>query len=250
MVSPWAGDGRATLKKSVAIVQSNYIPWKGYFDLIHFVDEFILFDDMQYTRRDWRNRNQIKTWSGLKWLTIPVETKNRYHQTIKDTVVSDPQWGKRHWQSIVHNYTRARYFSRYREMLEELYLGTQERFLSLINYRFLTACCEILEIRTKLSWSMDFPLVEGKTERLIGLCKKTGAAEYLSGPSAKGYIDESLFQDEGIEVRYLDYSGYPEYDQLFPPFVHTVSILDLILNMGPEAPRYMKSFDLSESRGR
>lgn len=230
------------MRKRVAIVQSNYIPWKGYFDLIHSVDEFILFDDMQYTRRDWRNRNRIKTPRGLEWLTIPVENKNRYKQKIKDTVASDPRWAKRHWRSIVHNYSKAKHFSRYRDMLEELFLGTREQSLSLINYRFLTACCDLLGIRTRLSWSMDYRLVEGKTERLIDLCKQTCATEYLSGPTAKAYLDEALFRAEGIKVRYLDYSGYPEYEQLFPPFEHAVSILDLILNTGPDAPQYMKSF--------
>lgn len=238
------------MTKRVAIVQSNYIPWKGYFDLIHFVDEFILFDDMQYTRRDWRNRNRIKTRNGVQWLTIPVESKNKYHQKIKDTVVSDLQWGKRHWQSIVHNYARAPYFPRYQETFEGLYLGIQEPFLSLVNYSFLTACCDLLGIRTKLSWSMDYHLVEGKTERLVGLCKQMGATEYLSGPSAKGYIDEALFQAEGIQVRYLDYSGYPEYEQLFPPFEHAVSVIDLIFNTGPEAQKYMKSFGPFEARDR
>jgi hypothetical protein len=228
--------------KRVAIVQSNYIPWKGYFDLIHFVDEFILFDDMQYTRRDWRNRNRIKTRNGVQWLTIPVESKNKYHQKIKETVVSDSQWGKRHWQSILHNYAQAKHFPRYREIFEEMYLGNQERFLSLINYRFLKACCEILGIRTQISWSMDYYLMGGKTERLISLCQQAGAAEYLSGPSAKGYLDEARFHAQGIGVSYMDYSGYPEYEQLFPPFEHAVSVLDLILNTGPEAPQYMKSF--------
>jgi hypothetical protein len=231
----------ATSKK-VAIVQSNYIPWKGYFDVINWVDEFILYDDAQYTRRDWRNRNRIKSSKGIQWLTVPVETKNKYAQKIKDAVVSDPQWGKKHWKSILHNYAQAKHFPRYREMLEGLFLGTQERFLSLLNYHFIKACSEILGIRTKISWSMDYHLGEGRTERLVGLCQQSGASEYLSGPAAKGYLDESLFHAEGITVTYMDYSGYPEYEQLFPPFEHAVSVLDLIFNMGPEAPKYMKSF--------
>ncbi len=232
----------ATMGKKVAIVQSNYIPWKGYFDLINLVDEFILFDDMQYTRRDWRNRNKIKTPDGLMWLTIPVQVKGKNLQKIRETVISAPGWNRRHWKSIVHNYSRAKYFHAYRELFEELYLGCNERFLSRINYRFLTAICEILDIDTKLSWSMDYHLIEGKTERLIDLCKQAGAIEYLSGPTAKGYIDEELFRSEGMTLRYMDYSGYPEYNQLCPPFDHHVSIIDLIFNEGPDAPKYMKSF--------
>src|SRR5216683_727265 len=107
------------MSKTIAAVQSNYIPWRGYFDLISQVDEFILFDDAQYTRRDWRNRNKIKTPKGLIWLTIPVETKGKYSQKIKDTVVTDSKWARDHWRSIVHNYSKAPYFPEYRELFEE-----------------------------------------------------------------------------------------------------------------------------------
>jgi hypothetical protein len=228
--------------KKVAIVQSCYIPWKGHFDLINMVDEFILYDDVQYTRRDWRNRNTIKTPKGAAWLTIPVDVKGKYFQAIKDTTVIDPGWNHRHWKSILHNYSKARYFGAYRELLEELYLGCNETSLSKINYRFVSAICQLLGITTKLSWSMDYELTGDKTERLIGLCKQANATEYISGPSAKGYMDEELFRYENIELRYMDYSGYPEHTQLYPPFDHNVSIVDLILNEGPDARSYMKSF--------
>jgi len=229
--------------KKVAIVQSNYIPWKGYFDLINLVDEFILFDDMQYTRRDWRNRNVIKTAGGLKWLTIPVIVKGNYLQKIKDTIISDPGWAKKHLQTIVHSYSRARHFETYRETFENLYLSAEEeKFLSRINYRFLSAICQILAIDTKISWSCDYVAGGVKTERLVDLCKQAGAGIYISGPSARAYLNETLFASENIEVQYIDYSGYPEYRQLFPPFTHQVSIIDLIFNEGPEAAKYMKSF--------
>jgi hypothetical protein len=228
--------------KKVAILQSNYIPWKGYFDLINLVDEFVLFDDMQYTRRDWRNRNLIKTRSGPHWLTIPVAVKGNYFQKIKDTQVSDAGWARRHWESILHNYSKATHFSRYRELFEHLYLGPQENFLSRINYIFLTAICKILGISTRISWSEEYTLVEGKTERLVGICKQAGATTYISGPSARDYIDETLFNNENISLEYTDYSSYPEYRQLFPPFEHGVSVIDLIFNEGPDAPKFMKSF--------
>jgi len=231
------------MSKKVAIVQSNYIPWKGYFDLINLVDEFILFDDMQYTRRDWRNRNKIKTPQGLKWLTIPVDVKDKYYQKIKDTVASDLKWKYIHWKSIAHNYSRAKYFQDYKELFEDLYSGYDDRFLSQINYRFITAICKIMGINTTISRSMDYRLADGKTERLIELCKQAGGTEYISGPAAKDYIDEGLFKSEGIELKYMDYSGYPEYSQLFPPFEHGVSIIDLIFNEGPDAPKYMRSLN-------
>ncbi len=228
--------------KSVAIVQSNYIPWKGYFDIINVVDEFILFDDMQYTRRDWRNRNRIKTANGSQWITIPVETKGKYFKKIKDMKVSNTEWNRKHWESIVNSYSRTKYYRNYKETFEELYLGCNEKYLSRINHRFLVAICDLLSISTKINWSMDYRLIEGKTVRLIDLCKQAGADEYISGPSAKDYIDEEMFKKEGIKLSYMIYSGYPEYNQLFPPFEHAVSIIDLILNEGPEAPKFMKSF--------
>ena len=230
------------MSRSVAIVQSNYIPWRGYFDLISQVDEFILFDDVQYTSRDWRNRNKIKTPNGSMWLTIPVEVKGKRDQKIKDTVISDPGWSRNHWKSIVYNYSKAKYFSQYKELFEELYLGCHERMLSQVNYKFLTSICEVLGIKTKLAWSSEYRLVEGKTERLIDLCKQAGANEYLSGPLARGYIDEELFRSEQVRLRYMDYSGYSEYEQLYPPFEPGVSIIDLIFNEGPRARKYLMSF--------
>jgi WbqC-like protein family len=230
------------MSKKVALVQSNYIPWKGYFDLINLVDEFVLFDDTQYTRRDWRNRNRIKTPNGLMWLTIPVEVKGKYLQKINETVISDASWNRLHWKTVVHNYSRAEYFHAYKELFEDLYLGSSEKYLSQVNYRFTTAICEILGIKTRISWSADYQLVEGKTRRIVDLCKQTGATEYISGPTAKGYIDEELFRKEDIVLRYADYSDYPEHRQLFPPFEHPVSIIDLIFNEGPNAPKFMKSF--------
>ena len=231
------------MSKKVAVLQSNYIPWKGYFDLINMVDEFVLFDDVQYTRRDWRNRNKIKTHNGLTWLSVPVEVKGKFFQPIKETIVSEPAWNIKHWKTIVHNYAQAEYFKDYRELFGTLYLSLTETYLSQINYRFIQVICSVLGITTKLSWSMDYDIVDGKTERLVDLCRQANATEYISGPSAKYYIDEKLFYQAGITLQYIDYDDYPEYDQLFPPFEHQVSILDLIFNVGPNAPRYMKSFD-------
>ncbi len=169
----------------IAIVQSGYVPWKGYFDLIHSVDEFVLFDDVQFTRRDWRNRNRIKTPRGPAWLTIPVNTKAKYLDPVKDMTVSEPSWGVQHWKTVAANYARARYFSRYADAFEHLYLGRQDTHLSAINYTWIQTICEILGIDTKLSWSMDYELLKGKTERLIGICRQAGAKSYISGPSAR-----------------------------------------------------------------
>jgi len=232
--------------KKIAIVQSSYIPWKGYFDLISLVDEFILYDDVQYTRRDWRNRNIIKSPSGPFWLTIPVEAKGQYFQKIKDTKVSGQGWRAKHWKSICSNYTRAPYFKEYSSIFEELYLGSNETYLSAINYSFITAVNKILDITTKISWSSDYNLVEGKTERLVNFCQQASATAYVSGPSAKDYIKDEYFEKNNIQLIWMDYSGYPEYNQLYSPFAHQVSIIDLIFNEGPKAPQFMKNFAASQ----
>jgi hypothetical protein len=230
---------RETRGKRVAILQSNYIPWKGYFDLIGLVDEFVLLDDVQYTKNDWRNRNRIKTQNGVTWLTIPVEHSSRFGQRIDEVRIAGSHWRLKHWRSIVQSYGAAPFFAAYRERLEELYREPSER-LSDVNRRFLDVFCELLGVPTRISSSRDYPSAEGATERLVEICRSLGASTYLSGPSARSYLDESLFTAAGIAVEYMDYSGYPEYPQLHPPFEHRVSLIDLLLSVGHEAPRYLK----------
>jgi hypothetical protein len=228
--------------KKVAVVQSNYIPWKGYFDLINSVDEFILYDDVQFTRRDWRNRNLIKTSRGLEWMTVPVSVKGRYLQKICETRISEADWAERHWATLVHNYSKAPFFELYRPIFEPLY-RRHESLLSAVNLDFIKAICGILGVATRISWSMDYrPLKEGKTERLVDLCRRVEGTHYLSGPAARDYIHPALFDASGIGLSFFDYAGYPEYPQRFGKFEHGVTILDLLFNAGPQAPRYMKSF--------
>jgi hypothetical protein len=226
--------------KKVAIVQSNYIPWKGYFDMIAAVDEFILYDDMQYTRRDWRNRNQIKTPQGVQWLTVPVLVKGKYHQAIRETEIEGTEWAKAHWKSLVQNYRRAPHFEEIAVWLEPLYLSEPQSHLSQVNRRFLEAICNYLSIQTVISNSWDYTLVEGKTERLAAICSQAGGTEYVSGPAAKDYVDEEVFKELGIELTWFGYAGYQEYPQLWGEFSHGVTILDLLFNCGKNSQYYMR----------
>lgn len=228
--------------KKVAILQSNYIPWKGYFDIINMVDEFIVFDEVQYTKNDWRNRNIIKTKQGLQWMTIPVRQEH-LGQKIKDTKIIKKNWNYKHWITIQTNYAKAKYFNYYKPYFEELYLTCETQYLSEINYIFVSAIIKLLGINTKITLSTDYDLIDGKTERLVDICKQSGASEYLSGPSARSYINEKSFSKTGIKLTFMDYSVYPEYQQLFPPFVHEVSIIDLLFNEGPNAKKHLKSFN-------
>ncbi len=223
----------------MAIVQSNYIPWKGYFDLMSMVDEFILYDDIQYTRRDWRNRNRLKSPGGVRWLTIPVHVKGRYHQRIDETTISDSDWASRHWSTLKAWYGKAPFFGHYCSALEELYLDTSHVYLSQINRRFLEALRDLLGILTHISFSSDYHANGSKTDRLVDVCKAAKASRYISGPSARAYLDEDSFQMSGIAVEWMNYEDYPVYPQLYPPFDHHVSALDLLFNVGDDAPQYM-----------
>ncbi len=226
----------------LAILQSNYVPWKGYFDLIRSVDEFVLYDHAQYTKNDWRNRNRIKTPTGLRWLTIPVDTGGKFGQAISDVRVSSPGWAASHWSTLEQAYRRAPGFKSCVEPLAAAYQAcATETRLSRINFGLLNTVCWMLDVPTPIRWSTDYTLVDGQTERLVGICLQAGATRYLSGPAARAYIQPELFAAAGIELEYADYGGYPEYPQLHPPFEHGVSVLDLLFNVGLEAAgRYLK----------
>ena len=235
------------MPKTIAVVQSSYIPWKGYFDLIASVDEFVLYDDVQYTTRDWRNRNRIKTPQGVAWLTIPVAAGSR-DRLVQDVEVSDRGWAAEHWRVISHAYGRAACFREMKPLVEELYLGCDLANLSAINHRFLSAFLRILWIGTPLTRSADYAPSGVRTERLLSICRAAGATTYVSGPTARTYLDERAFAEAGVTLRYFDYDGYPEYRQPYPPFEHAVSIVDLVLCEGAEARHLLKRVSPCGSR--
>lgn len=227
--------------KKVAILQSNYIPWKGYFDLIADVDDFVIYDEVQYTRRDWRNRNKIKTKDGTKWLTIPVQSKGLFSEKISEMKVAETSWSQEHFKTLRHEYAKAACFDEYADFIEQLYLGAAKlSYLSQINSLFIEAICRKLQIETRIKQSCQFTLQDGKSERLLGICKDLQADVYVSGPAAKSYLDEALFAEQNIRVEWYSYGEYPEYRQLHPPFQHAVSILDLLFNTGKAARSYMR----------
>ncbi|MEO1655750.1 MAG: WbqC family protein [Bacteroidota bacterium] len=227
------------MSKKVAILQSNYIPWKGYFDLMQQVDVFIILDEVQYTKNDWRNRNRIKTPQGLHWLSIPVYRPSS-RQKISETRIAFPNWYRKHWHSWQSTYRQAPYFEQYESPLRDLYENCRFELLSEINNYFLEAICSWLHISTPLLHSRDLELKEDRNERLLHLIKQVGGTIYLTGPAAQDYLNLEAFTKENIEVKWMNYQHYPEYPQLYPPFSHQVSIIDLILHTGPEASQYIK----------
>src|SRR5690606_17506563 len=224
-----------------AIVQSNYLPWKGYFDIINMVDLFIFYDDVQFTKRDWRNRNRIKTRDGINWLTAPCTSST--NQRICEVSFTDTNWQQKHWKTIQFNYSRARYFGEYRPIFEEIYTTRTWHNLSEFNqYTIQVISKQILNSGTSFEDSRSYDLKGQKDERVLDLLDQCGATSYLSGPSARSYIREALFREAGIDLAWMNYSGYPKYDQMYPPFDHHVSIIDLIFNEGPRTLDYLKSF--------
>lgn len=224
--------------KKIVVLQSNYIPWKGYFDLIHDADLFVFYDDLQYTKNDWRNRNKIKTSQGMQWLTIPVGTSAR--RLICEVEISDSSWQKKHWETIKQHYGKCRNFSDYCLFFEDFYLSTSWASLSDMNQNLIQRISqEFLGITTEFVDSRQYSLTGQKLDRLLALVQQTQATHYISGPAAKEYINVQRFSEIGVDLIWKDYSGYPKYPQRYPPFDHGASILDLLFNVGPEAPDYI-----------
>jgi WbqC-like protein family len=229
--------------KSIAILQSNYVPWKGYFDLIAAVDEFLILDEVQYTRRDWRNRNKIVVQGGPRWITIPVKTKGRFDGPIDGMETDGQDWAETHWKTIVHAYGKSEFFPLYRPALEAAYeKAAKLPLLTEVNELFLRLIAGVLGIATEITRSRIVPrTAESPDDRLVEICVARGATQYVSGPAARAYIEKGKFERAGVELRYADYSGYPVYDQQSETFEHGVSVLDLLMRCGPAARSHLKS---------
>lgn len=223
-----------------AILQSNYIPWKGYFDIAAEVDVFIFHDDLQYTKNDWRNRNAIKTPAGLKWLTIPCGKNEK--RLICEVSLTDHAWQQKHWRQIRAAYERAPYFAKFQAYFEEIYCRTTWASLSELNQRLIRdIASDFLKIQCRFEDSRQYGLKQRKKERVLELLKKVGATTYVSGPAAGAYLSHEDFERENMRLVWADYENYPEYPQMHPPFCHAVSILDLLFNTGDMAPDYLKN---------
>jgi hypothetical protein len=223
--------------KKVAILQSNYIPWKGYFHIIQKADHFVFLDSAQYTVRDWRNRNQIKTPQGLLWLTVPNNgtQSKRIDEVRIDTTVP---WKKKHLSALQRNYSECEYFEEYFGVFKNFLLNDLHS-LSKLNQFLIKKICGLLGIHVKFSNSTEYDLVAGKNEKIISIVKQLNGTHYVTGPAAKSYIQPQLFEENGIEIEFMDYSHYPIYDQPWGKFSHNVSILDLLFCTGSQSYKYI-----------
>ncbi len=220
------------------ILQSNYLPWKGYFDLIASVDQMILYDTAQFTERDWRNRNKIKSGDGLKWLTVPVVKSGRFGQSVEEVEIKGSDWVDRHLALIETSYADAPHYQFMRDTIEPALRAGHTR-LSALNRDLIDRLCAVLSITTPITWSHDYPHTGDANQKLVELCQAAGATELVCGPAAQSYLDVEGLAAVGTAVRWYDYSGYPTYPQRHGPFEHGVSIIDLLAETGPEARKYM-----------
>ena len=224
--------------KKIAILQSNYIPWKGVFDMINQVDIFVFHEDVQYTKGDWRNRNQIKTPNGLEWLTVPVKKAPTESKIFEIEISNEVNWQRKHYNKIIQNYSKAPFLNEYHFILEDIYLKNEWINLSQLNIHTTKLIANVLGIKTAFINSIELKTAGVKDDKVIDICKQLNATHYLSGPAAKGYITEDKFRKANIGLEYIKYE-YPEYDQLYGEFDHHVTVLDVIFNCGKNSPKYI-----------
>jgi len=225
----------------VVVLQPSYIPWRGYFDQINRADVFVFYDDIQYDKHGWRNRNQIKTVQGKQWLTIPVHS----HGATSGMLIKEARidwvkpWAKTHLKTLAFAYAKAPYFKRYSGLLESLF-QRQDEFLADFTIHLSIALARELGItHTRFMRSSEMAgLSGGKTDRLLQVLTRVGATHYISGPSAAVYLEGDKLTAAGITFEYMRYD-YQEYPQLYPPYDPYVSILDLLFMAGPEALSYV-----------
>ncbi len=234
------------------ILQPSYVPWRGYFHQIQKADVFVFYDDVQYDKRGWRNRNRIKTPSGSRWLTIPVRSCGAQVERtpIREIQICwDRPWPQKHLEAIRHSYSKAPFFERYAPLLESCFARRQERLADLTIDLTVRLASELGLAGKRFLRSSTLSASGAKDDRLISLLKALCAHHYISGPSARAYIDEAKLNAAGITLEYMSYD-YPPYDQLYPPYDPHISILDLLFMKGPDAGEYIWGRRATGSAGR
>lgn len=225
---------------TLVVLQPSYLPWLGYFDQMLKADVFVWYDDVQFDKNGWRNRNRIKGLKGPLWLTVPVFHSGRARQLICDVEIDYRQpWRRKHMTSIRQMYTGAPFLDdmlpRLRDVLERSWDSLADLDIAAIDW-----FAEVLEIKTPRYRSSLLGIGGDRSERLLNLCEHFGAKRYLSGDAAKAYLDVDLFRKRGIEVVWHGYQ-HPHYAQLHGAFVPYLSALDLVLNEGPASRRILVS---------
>ena len=223
----------------LASIQPSYLPWRGYFHIIQRSDIFIFADNLQYNKQNWRNRNRIKTEDGPGWLTVPIQKESIRHRANIDKVLIDnnSRWGLKHWDKIYQAYHRAPFFKKYSSFFEDMYSQNWGKLSDLDIYS-IKHICGFLNINTKMMRASELNIQGKRMDYIMDACKKLGATHYLSGPTAKAYIEEKKFTDAGVLLEYQNYD-YPEYPQSYGKFIDYMSIVDLLFNCGEDSRKYI-----------
>lgn len=220
--------------KTISILQPGYIPWLGFFEQMARADVFVIYDDVQYDKHSWRNRNRIKTAQGIQWLSVPVLTSQKSGQLVHEVEIDNKTpWQKKHLRALEQNYARAPFFKQYYPILEEGYTCQWTDLLSCDMF-FINNFKSLLGIDTELRYSSGLVSQGKSTERLVAICKELEADIFYEGAAGKNYIDDTLFSQTGIQLIYQDYK-HPQYSQLHGEFISHLSIVDLLLNVGPKS---------------
>lgn len=218
----------------IGILQPGYLPWLGFFEQVYKSDVFIIYDDVQYDKHGWRNRNRIKSANGIQWLTVPVLTTGKNKPLIKDVMIDNHlNWQKKHITSIRNNYGKAEYFKDYIEIFDKVYSKKWD-FLIDLDIELIDRLCKALGLNRQIRFSSELGICGDRIQRLIGICKLFNADVFYEGESGKNYIDEENFKNEGITIEYQTYH-HPTYKQLYGDFIPYMSIIDLLFNEGDKS---------------
>ena len=201
----------------VAILQSNYLPWTGVFELINLVDKFVFYDNVQFTKQDWRTRNRIKTDKKNLWLSVPIQRQKLKTNIVDIKICNEINWKKKHYKSFCQYYSKSKYFNEYKYLLD-FYLLEWE-YLYKLNRYTTEKISRALNIDTKFYYSEDFEVSGNPTEKIIQVVNQLGGDTYVSGTAGRNYIDESLFTD--VKLEYIEYKTKNRF-----------TVLDNIFNNG------------------
>ncbi|MBT6053524.1 MAG: WbqC family protein [Candidatus Scalindua sp.] len=212
----------------ITVHQPDFVPWLGFFDRWEKSDLYIVLDDVQFIRRGWYHRDKIKTQNGIKWITVPVHKKGRYHQTIKEVKIDHHEnWRQRHLETIQMAYKKAPNFDIVYGRLSEIYNRDHDLLIN-FNMTLLRLCSKMLGMNTPVVFASEFNVKSTGSRRLVDLVKSVEGKEYLTGSGSKDYLDEELFKQAGINVCWQKFE-HPVYKHLHGDFEKKLSVLDFLM---------------------
>jgi len=222
-------------------MQPTYLPWCGYFGLMQSVDLFIYLDSVQFARRSWQQRNQIKTASGAQWLTVPVISKGKRDQRIDEVEIdASAHFEATHRRAIELNYRHA---AAYGEVADRILAGLERPQGRLVDLTLdlIARLRDLMGIATPTRRTSEMQGAGAKADLLVSLCREVGATEYVSPPGSQGYIEETdAFSRANISVRYFKFE-HPVYPQVFGDFLPFMSCIDMLLNCGDRSRQLIES---------